>query len=218
MLSDVSLRSGARRLGVVGRNGSGKSSLARLLTGLAKPDRGDIRLFGANVAEDRAAALRHVGMIFQNPDQQIIFPTVVEELSFGLKNIGLSDGESNQRVNEILTRFGWQGWDDKPVYTLSHGQKHLLCLMAVLLMEPQLIVFDEPYAGLDIPTARHMNQLIRDLPQHLVVVSHRPEDLEEFDELLWLENGRMQDHGPVKVIMPKYLAAMSDNAAMDSRC
>ena len=85
-------------------------------------------------------------------------------------------------------------------------------------MEPQLIVFDEPYAGLDIPTARHMNDLISGLPQHLVVISHRPEDLGAFEELVWLESGRLQEHGSVQKIMPRYLAAMREYETMGCKC
>lgn len=205
MLSDVTLSSDARRIGIVGSNGSGKSSLTRLLTGLDEPTDGDVRIFGRDVFADRAFALNHIGMIFQNPDQQIIFPTVGEELRFGLENLGISTEEIDNRVAEILRRFGHQDWETMPVRLLSHGQKHLLCLMSILVMQPKAIVFDEPYSSLDIQMAHRMRTILNTLDVHIILISHNPVDLEEFDELIWLEHGRLEGHGAVLEVMPKYL-------------
>ncbi len=213
VLSGVSLQTSARRIGLVGRNGSGKSSFIRLIAGLAKPDTGSIRVFGKNPEADRAAALRTVGMIFQNPDHQIIFPTIGEELAFGLENLGFSDADRKQKIEDVLGRFDWQGLESVPVHTLSHGQKHLLCLMAVLVMEPRLVIFDEPYAGLDRPTARHMKKIVRSLNKNVMVISHDPMDFEGFDELIWLEAGNLQAHGPVSTVLPAYLQAMDTDGA-----
>lgn len=205
VLSDISLTSNARSIGVVGSNGSGKSSLTRLLTGLDEPTDGEVRIFGRDVFEDRAFALSHIGMIFQNPDQQIIFPTVGEELRFGLENLGIPPEEIDNRVTEVLQRFRLRDWEVIPVRLLSHGQKHLLCLMSILVMQPKAIVFDEPYSSLDIQMAHRMRRILSTLDVHIILISHNPVDLEEFDELIWLEHGRLEGHGPVSEIMPKYL-------------
>lgn len=212
VLSRISLESNSKRIGVVGRNGSGKSSLARLLVGLAEPTDGTVRIFGEDVAVNRAFALTHVGIIFQNPDQQIIFPTVGEEIGFGLENLGYSKSEGKQRVQRILSDFGFPDWYDKPVYSLSHGQKHLVCLLSVLAMEPKLIVFDEPYSGLDIPATIHMRNLLSNLHQHVVLISHNPADFEGFDELIWLEHGRLEQHGPCDALLRDFLSRMSGKA------
>lgn len=94
ILSDLSVDLTAQRIGIIGRNGSGKTSFARLLSGLVEPSNGTVRIDGLDPAKDRRAALSLVGILFQNPDHQIIFPTVVEELAFGLRQLGLDDPEA----------------------------------------------------------------------------------------------------------------------------
>jgi len=154
----LSLSAVERRIGIVGRNGSGKSTLARLLCGLIEPSSGTVRVAGIDVANDRHQAIRTVGMLFQNPDHQIIFPTVEEELSFGLQQLGTARSEAQNRVHEVLHKFGVEQWAGKSVSVLSQGQRHLVCLLAVLLMKPRLVVLDEPYAGLDIPTTMQLTR------------------------------------------------------------
>ncbi len=208
VLRDIGLSTGAKRIGVVGRNGSGKSSLARLVVGLERPDSGTIRVFGGDVATDRAFALQNVGMIFQNPDQQIIFPTVAEEIRFGMENLGWDKPRIERRTVDILNEFGAGDWADKPVHALSHGQKHLVCLLAVLAMEPKLVVLDEPYVGLDIPTAGAMRRLLDRLSQHIMLISHDPADFAGFDELIWLDEGRLKMHGCTDAVLPVFTDAM----------
>ncbi len=208
VLQDIGLSSDARRIGVVGRNGSGKSSLARLVVGLERPDAGTIRVFGGDVAADRAFALQNVGMIFQNPDQQIIFPTVAEEIRFGMENLGWDKPRIERKTADILNEFGAGDWAAKPVYTLSHGQKHLVCLLSVLAMEPRLVVLDEPYVGLDIPTASAMRRLLDRLSQHIMLISHDPADFDGFDELIWLDEGMLKMHGRREVVLPAFTEAM----------
>jgi len=127
LINDISLQSSHRRIGVIGRNGSGKSTLARLLCGLIEPSTGSIHIDGVDVAHDRHKAIRTVGMLFQNPDHQIIFPTVEEELQFGLNQLGLKKEQARQAVVESLQQFGIQDWGKKSVSTLSQGQRHLVC-------------------------------------------------------------------------------------------
>ncbi|MHA1548348.1 MAG: energy-coupling factor ABC transporter ATP-binding protein [Alphaproteobacteria bacterium] len=208
VLSSLSLTSHARRIGLVGRNGSGKSSLARLLVGLDAPTSGSVRIFGGDVFSDRDFALQQVGIIFQNPDQQIIFPTVGEEVHFGLESLGVTGEAGQQRMRGILARFGVEDWEEMPVRLLSHGQKHLVCLMSVLAMEPQLIVFDEPYTSLDIPTAARMRQILYGLQQHLVLISHNLADFDEFDEMIWLDDGRLEVHGDRDDVLPRFIDGM----------
>jgi len=152
LLKGVTFTADQQRIGIVGRNGSGKSTLARLLCGLIEPSSGSVRVAGIDVANDRHQAIRTVGMLFQNPDHQIIFPTVEEELSFGLEQLGTARSQAHQLAHKALREFGCESWATQSVSVLSQGQRHLVCLIAVLLMKPGLIVLDEPYAGLDIPT------------------------------------------------------------------
>ena len=110
LLSDIGLSVRGKRTGIVGRNGSGKTTFARVLSGLIKPDQGKVRVCGVDIANDRKAALRTVGILFQNPDHQIIFPTVEEELGFGLLQMGFSKAETEQQVVAVLDEFNKAHW------------------------------------------------------------------------------------------------------------
>ena len=168
ILRSVSFQSVAKRIAILGRNGSGKSTLSRLICGLDRPNQGVIRVNDIDVYKDRRAALNTVGMIFQNPDHQIIFPTVIEEMVFGLTQMGVDKPVADQRAMSYLSKFGKSDWRDRAISTLSQGQKKLLCLMAILAMEPKVIILDEPLAALDIPTQRQLTTILQSLPQTLI--------------------------------------------------
>ncbi|RDW11735.1 energy-coupling factor ABC transporter ATP-binding protein [Paracoccus thiocyanatus] len=208
VLDGITLHSSARRIGVVGRNGSGKSTLARLLAGLLAPTSGRIRIAGHDVFRDRRAALATVGILFQNPDHQIIFPRVGEEIAFGLRQQGLDKAQAAAGVQAVLHSFGKPHWQDAPVSVLSQGQKHLVCMMAVLAMRPQLLILDEPYAGLDIPTRRQLARHLHRIPARLLHISHDPADLAQSDQLYWLERGRIIAQGPPETLLPAFTAEM----------
>lgn len=191
ILNNINLESSERRIGIVGRNGSGKSTFARLLCGLIPSSSGTVIVNGVDVANNREKAISTVGMLFQNPDHQVIFPTVEEELVFGLKQCGRSTTEAKQIALEMLRQYDCEHWVDRSVSTLSQGQRHLLCLLSVLLMEPKLIVLDEPYADLDIPTRIQLHRHIANIPASIVHVSHQIEALESYDRVLWLDNGEI---------------------------
>ncbi|MCY4101599.1 MAG: ABC transporter ATP-binding protein [Rhodobacteraceae bacterium] len=126
IINNLNLEITEKRIGIVGRNGSGKSSLVRLIGGLIKPSSGKIVVNDIDVYSDRKNAIRTIGMVFQNPDHQIIFPTVLQELAFGLNNIGHTRDEANKFALRILENFGKSHWAERPVSTLSEGQKHLV--------------------------------------------------------------------------------------------
>ncbi|MBT9386009.1 energy-coupling factor ABC transporter ATP-binding protein [Pseudooceanicola sp. CBS1P-1] len=198
-----------RALGVVGRNGSGKSTLARLLAGLMAPDAGQLRLCGVDVAADRAAALSTVGILFQNPDHQIIFPTVLEEVAFGLRQQGLRRRDADDAARAVLAAFGKAAWEEAPVSTLSQGQKSLVCLMSIVAMRPRVLILDEPFAGLDIPTKAQLMRYLGRYHGSVIHVSHAPEDLADCETVLWLEQGRIRDVGASGTVLPAYLAEMT---------
>ncbi len=208
VLDDITFSSSARRIGIVGRNGSGKTSFARLLAGLIAADRGSVRVAGADVARDRKAALGAVGILFQNPDHQIIFPTVQEEIAFGLLQMGQSKFDAAKGVAGILTRFGKTHWAEAAIYRLSQGQRQLVCLMSVLAMQPKVIVLDEPFAGLDIPTAAHLTRVLAGVDATLVQITHDPASLQGYDRVLWLEGGRVAQDGVAADVLADFSQAM----------
>src|SRR5690606_22472196 len=119
------------RIGILGRNGSGKTTFLRLVAGLLRAQSGAVSCAGADPYQDRASALRQIGILFQNPDQQILFPTVGEELAFGLIQQGARPAEAAQRVRRLLEQEGRSHWFEAQTASLSGGQKQYLCLLAI---------------------------------------------------------------------------------------
>ncbi|ADO42166.1 energy-coupling factor ABC transporter ATP-binding protein [Ketogulonicigenium vulgare] len=210
LFTGFSLTLQQHRVGVVGRNGAGKSQLLRLAAGLIAPDQGEVRLEGVDIARQRARAIELVGVIFQNPDHQIIFPTVDEEMGFGLRHLPKAEAEA--RIDAVLAQFQRQPWRGRAVQSLSHGQKQLLCLMAVIAMQPKLIVLDEPTSGLDLVTRLRLLRVLRDLPQDVLHVTHDLEALAGYDRVIWLDRGQVLLDGPPNTVLPAYIADMQERA------
>ena len=208
VLHSLSLHLTERRIGIIGRNGSGKSTLLHLMAGLIAPASGTVSVSGINPVTDRKGALRALGILFQNPDHQILFPTVIEELSFGLVQLGTPRAEASACALALLARHSRTGWANAPVATLSQGQRHWLCLMSVLLMEPATILLDEPLAGLDLPSQIRLTRAFAALPQRLITISHDPAVMETQDRVIWLEQGAVIADGPPTTILPAFSAEM----------
>lgn len=209
VICDISLRLTEHRIGILGRNGSGKTTLLRLIAGLIPPDTGSIRVDGFDPFTDRKAAISALGILFQNPDHQILFPTVEEELAFGLTQQGASQIEALGKAHRALEVEGRAHWAKAPVSSLSQGQRHYLCLMAILLMNPGTLLLDEPLAGLDLPTQARLARRFAALPRRLVTITHDPTTVATADRVLWLEKGRIAADGPPHEIIPIFVDAMS---------
>jgi biotin transport system ATP-binding protein len=207
ILSDLTLTLSEGRIGIIGQNGSGKTTLLRLIAGLIAPTSGNVAVDGIDPARDRKAMLSRIGILFQNPDRQILFPTVAEELAFGLSQQGHKDAEARARA--ALAAEGRADWADLPTSTLSQGQRQWLCLQAVLLMAPRTILLDEPFAALDLPTAARLSRRLSTLPQRLITISHSPAAVATCDRLLWLEAGRLRADGPPATLLPAFTAEMT---------
>jgi len=216
ILRDLTLRLHDRRIGIVGRNGSGKTTLLRLLAGLVAPTAGRLRLDGMDPAADRKAALSRVGILFQNPDHQIIFPTVEEELAFGLRQAGLDRAAAAARVQAAMRAAGRESWLGRPVQALSQGQKQWLCLEAVLLMAPGTILLDEPFAALDLPTQIRLSRRLAGLDQRVVVISHDPAAVADCDRVIWLEAGALRAEGAPGPVLAEFRAEMARLGAEDA--
>lgn len=205
LLSNLTLRITEPRVGIIGQNGCGKSSLLRLMNGLLTPDKGQIYVHQHNPAQLGPEKMSPVaGFIFQNPDHQIIFPTVAEELMFGLLNQGQSKANAQQQVQRFLQQYQREDWLDLPVHQLSDGQKQLVCIFAILLMRPGLLLLDEPFASLDLHTKNQLMQIISPLPQQIIMVSHDFSILRDFDRILWLDKGHIKRDGPPETVLTAY--------------
>lgn len=198
LFEELSLSLSEARIGLVGDNGSGKSTLLRLIAGLIRPDSGEVRLSGTGDARP--------GFLFQNPDHQILFPTVGEEIAFGLIEDGMEPKRADADAARLLASHGCAGWEKRAVQELSEGQKQLVCLIAVLAPEPELLLLDEPFASLDLPTRFDLRERIARLNQNIIMASHDLDLLSEFDRVIWLEAGRVKGDGPPKAVLAAYLA------------
>lgn len=178
-----------RRIGIVGSNGSGKSTFARLINGLQLPTSGMVEVDGYSTRTDAKSVRKKVGFVFQNPDNQIVFPLVEEDLAFGLKNIGCKKEDISGRIDMVLSRYDLQDFRYSPVHSLSGGQKQVVAISSVVIMEPDYIVFDEPTTLLDLRNKRRVAEVIRNLEQTAVVVTHDLDLLQEFDRVLVFDNG-----------------------------
>jgi biotin transport system ATP-binding protein len=208
VLADVSLTLTERRVGVVGANGSGKSTFARLLNGLVVPTSGTVVVDGLDTRTRAREVRRRVGFVFQDPDAQIVHPTVAEDVAFGLTNQGVPAEEIARRVDEVLVRYGLDGHRDHPAHLLSGGQKQLLAIAGVLVMRPQRIVFDEPTTLLDLANTRRVARVVEELEQDVVVVTHHLDLLDGFDRVLVFDEGRVVADGTPAETVPWYVARM----------
>jgi len=206
VLDGVSLDLAERRIGLIGANGSGKSSLVRLFNGLLTADEGRVTVHGIDAASDPGELPRKVGFIFQNPDHQIIFPTVAEEVAFSLEQAGRPRREGAAAALPALARFGREHWAERPVHTLSEGEKQFVCIIAVLVMEPAVLVFDEPFSSLDLITRLRLEALIATLPQQVVMIAHELDAFPAYDRVIWLHEGRVAMDGPPSEVIPAYRA------------
>ena len=191
VLRDIRLTLTEQRVGIVGANGSGKSTLVRLINGLIRPDSGTVTVGGLDVARHIKAVRRQVGFIFTNPDNQIVMPTVAEDVAFTLRRRGLTPLEITARTHAALERFGLDQHADHPAHRLSGGQKQLLALAAVLVAEPEIVVADEPTTLLDARNARRITDLLLGLSQQVIVVTHQLDLLAAFDRVIVIEGGRV---------------------------
>jgi biotin transport system ATP-binding protein len=210
VLAGIDLTITEHRVGVVGANGSGKSTLARLLNGLVVPTSGRVSVDGLDTRTQAREVRRRVGFVFQDPDAQIVHPTVAEDVAYGLENQGVPAGERAERVAEVLERYGLAGHADHPAHLLSGGQKQLLAIAGVLVMRPARIVFDEPTTLLDLINSRRVAEVIREMAQSVVVVTHDLELLDGFDRVLVVDGGRVVEDGPADASVAAYRKLMAD--------
>ncbi|MDO1581280.1 energy-coupling factor ABC transporter ATP-binding protein [Rhizobium oryzicola] len=195
-----------RRIGIIGLNGSGKTTFARLINGLVRPSKGRILVDGLDVTAEPDAVRRQVGYIFQNPQNQIILPIVRDDIALGLKNSRLPKGEIEFRVQAMLERLSIGELGGRRAHELSGGELQLAALAAILVTEPRLLILDEPTNQLDLRNRNRVLQTITSLPQQLIVITHDLGLLDGFDRVLLFDQGRLVGDGVPADVIAQYEA------------
>ncbi len=183
------------RIGLIAPNGSGKTTFFHIVMGLNKPTSGSIQLFGKQVADskDFEEARQRIGFLFQDPDDQLFSPTVLEDVAFGPLNLGKSKIEAIDIARQTLSDLGLTGFEDRVTFKLSGGEKRLVSLATVMAMEPEVLLLDEPLNALDIDTSKKIAEFISDLDMSYIIISHDLDfALYTTDKICTLKDGRIE--------------------------
>lgn len=197
---NLSIRPG-EFVGILGPNGSGKSTLARHFNALLRPSRGKVLIEGLDTADPRNLweIRQRVGMVFSNPDNQLIAPMVEEDVAFGPENLGLPAEEIRSRVDEALDRVSMLEYRQRPPSRLSGGQKQRVAIAGALAMRPRYLVLDEPTSMLDysgrVEVLDFLHQLNREMGITVILITHYLEELMEADRLIVMGGGRIELDG-----------------------
>jgi energy-coupling factor transport system ATP-binding protein len=195
-------------VGVVGPNGGGKSTLARLLNGLLRPNSGRVRVAGLDPATEPYPVRKKVGVLFQNPDNGLVAPFVEDDVAFGLENLGVERQEMRERVAAAIRAVGLSGYERREPHTLSGGEKQRVALAGLLAADTEVLVLDEPTSMLDLTGRREVLERLRELQSSKTVlhITHHLEELLDADRILVLSAGRLvADVSPGRLISDEEL-------------
>lgn len=206
-MEDVSLQLhiGEQKV-LVGLNGSGKTTLFKLILGLLEPTSGSIRVFEREVIRENLWEIRQdIGFLFQNPNDQLFAPTVWEDVSFGPRNLGLSESEIIERVRWALEIVEMTGYEERPINQLSHGQAKRIALAGIIAMRPSILILDEPFTGFDFKMVSNMIGIINKMRQEGVTIlytTHNRFFIENWsDSVAVINDGRIVYDGPTEEAM-----------------
>lgn len=199
---DLDLAFGSR-LALLGPNGAGKTTLVLHLNGIIETISGSVEVAGILVDKKNMKEVRRrVGIVFQDPDDQLFMPTVYDDVAFGPLNLGLTDEEVKQRVNKALEKVKMQAFVDRPPHHLSFGQRRRVAVATVLAMEPDILVLDEPSSNLDPASRRELSEILLGLDVTLLMVTHDiPYALEICPETAILNNGKIVARGGTRELL-----------------
>ena len=198
----LAIREG-ERVALAGANGAGKTTLLLALAGALFPHEGDLAVDDIPVSKKTLSALREkVGLVFQNPDDQLFMPTVYDDIAFGLRNKGISEEEIMERIDAMLSWFNVPHLRNRMIHKLSGGEKRLAALAGVLVMKPSLLLLDEPATFLDPKSKRKLIDILNELPQTMLLATH---DLNMAQSIcgraILLREGRIYKDGPSQNIL-----------------
>lgn len=206
-LQDVSFQLGSdENLAILGPNGSGKTTLLLHLNGTLR-GQGSIRVAGIEVSDTNAVALRRkVGLVFQNADEQLFMPTVLQDVMFGPLNLGWSTDIAQERCVGTLTQVGIrEELFDRAPFHLSAGEKRRVALAGVLVMQPSLLLLDEPTTSLDPPGQKALVELLRSVPQPKIIATHDASFAAKLaPRALFLNGGRIVSDGPIEALVANF--------------
>lgn len=209
VLSEVDVDLQARTIAVIGDNGSGKSTFARVVAGLVRRDAGTLEVLGSDPERDAVTHRRRVALVLSNPDAQIVMPVVADDVAFSLRPERLPKAERAARVAAALDRFGLADLADRPAADLSGGQKQLLALCGAFVRNPALVVADEPTALLDARNARRVaDHLLGDGPHRALVVTHDLALARRCEAAVLFADGRVVAAGAASGIVDRYERAL----------
>lgn len=191
IVGPLNLELGERRIGIIGSNGSGKSTTVRMINGLIEPTSGLVLYDGASPATNGKEVRKRVGFVFSDAESQIVMPRVRDDVAFSLRRFKLPRAEVDARVDAVLERFGLTALAENSPHTLSGGEKQLLALASVLVIEPDTVIADEPTTLLDLRNRRRIMRVLEALEQQLIVVTHDLEMLRGFDRVLVIDDGQL---------------------------
>ena len=192
------------RIGLIGDNGAGKTSLFRLLCGLDVAQQGSVQVAGHDVRREHGKLPGVVGMMFQNPDDQIIFPTVEEELGLSLQYQGVARKAAIVQAQQYLAQRGLADWGPRAISSLSQGQRQQVCFWAMLLAAPQVMLLDEPFSSLDLPGQARLSAALALAPQQVVISTHVLSHVRHFERVVWLADGQVRADGPGDAVCAAY--------------
>jgi biotin transport system ATP-binding protein len=193
-----------RRIGVIGLNGSGKTTFARMINGLVLPAAGQVTVNGFDTVKDGDKVRGQAGFIFQNPQNQIILPILKEDIALGLKSRTLSKTDTEAAVEAVLARFGIAHLADRRAHELSGGELQLAALASVLVTRPDILIMDEPTNQLDLKNRGLVERTIHGLDENVIVISHDLGLITEFDRVLLFHEGRLADDGAPAEVIARY--------------
>ena len=195
VLNDLDFKlSRGNRIGLIAPNGSGKTTLFHIIMGLLKPYSGKLEIFGKLVREEKdfADVRRRIGLLFQDADDQLFSPTVLEDVAFGPLNLGKSKQAAIEIARQTLNFLGLSGFEDRITFKLSGGEKRLVSLATVLAMKPEILLLDEPINGLDMKTKAKLTEVLSGLDLSYILISHDFDFLAEtVDAIYTMEDGRI---------------------------
>ena len=209
VLDDINLTLSEQRIGVIGQNGGGKSTLTRLINGLGEPTAGTVTVDGISPSEQGKKVREKVGFVFSDAENQIVMPNVRDDIAFSLRRFKLSKAERTARVDAALERFGLLDFAERSPHTLSGGQKQLLALAAVLVIDPVLIIADEPTTLLDLRNRDRIKREFAQLDQQLIVVTHDLEFLMDFDRVICIDDHKVAADGAPQEVIDFYRDLMA---------